>query len=99
VSKHAISGICTGHTWSDITHRKIGDIDTRRLGRKNARARTISNCRGEVFDTVTEAALRYDIDYPTLIRSLNGKYSYAGKYSDTESKIRWKYDNKEAMNG
>lgn len=91
VSKATIGKINTGMIRNEVTGRAINRTSTdMRVGACNPGAKSVVNCRGEVYPTLKEAALHYSIDPSSLTKACKGKYSYCGKYSDG-SKIRWKY--------
>lgn len=50
---------------------------------------------GEIFDTISEAVEKYNIDSSTLSRCLKGKIQYAGKLKTSKNsigkKLVWKY--------
>lgn len=61
-------------------------------GTDNHMAKSVINCRGEVFGTIREAAKRYKVDNSSIVNVCKGKPSYytAGKYKDG-TRIKWQY--------
>ena len=64
-----------------------------RSGKNNPRAkRVICITTGEVFDTIKDGALHYNIRGKASISSCcNGKLKSAGKHPITGEKLIWKY--------
>lgn len=91
VSKATIGKINTGMIRNEVTGRAINRTSSdMRFGDCNPGAKSVVNCRGEVFPTIKDAALHYSIDPSSLAKVCKGKYRYAGKYEDSEP-IHWKY--------
>lgn len=93
VSVGCIGDIHTGARWNWLTNRK-GNITSNlnNLGGNNHWATKVVNCRGEVFNSMAEAATFYGIkSTSTISASCRGKRKYAGKYKDSEEYIKWNY--------
>lgn len=58
---------------------------------KNSFPRKVRNNRGEVFNTIVEAAKQYGIRPQYLSNCVRKISKTAGKYPDTKEKITWYY--------
>lgn len=91
-----IRDINLGINWNYLTGRKESRTKFgRRTGKDHSRARSVINCRGEVFDTTHQAADAFDLKGKSKISAAcRGQQKSAGKYPDG-SPVIWKYlDNK-----
>lgn len=61
-----------------------------RWGILNGKSKSIVNCRGEVFETVTDASIKYHRSTSNISRACKGAIKYSGKYEDGKP-IKWKY--------
>lgn len=61
-------------------------------GSNNHQARSVINCRGEVFPTITEAGKAFGLVKSSRIGEVcRGTRVHAGKYKDTKELIKWKF--------
>lgn len=61
-------------------------------GKNSGRAKSVINCRGEVFDTIVEASRAVGLKSPSSINlACKNERNYAGTYKDTGEPIKWKY--------
>jgi len=90
VDPKAIQCIRLGITWNHLTNR-FGKIKTiKRIGSNHHGAKAVINCRGEVYETVTEAVRKYGTSTSRISKSCRKQRVTSGKYSDG-SPISWKY--------
>lgn len=69
-------------------------------GKNHPRAKSVINCRGEVFDTIREAAAKYKVKHSHISSVCKGVYGYktSGTYSDG-TRVKWAYVKYEVLNG
>lgn len=59
---------------------------------KNSYPRKVKNNRGEIFNTVVQAAKHYNIYPQSINNNLRvDNIKFAGRYPDTGEKIMWEY--------
>lgn len=90
VGSATVSDIHLGNSWDHVTGRKGKLKVSSRKGADHRSSKKVINCRGEVFDTVTEASEKYGVSQTGISRVVRGKRLHAGKYPDGTS-IKWKY--------
>lgn len=61
-----------------------------RWGKLNGKSRSVVNCRGQVFETVTDAAKEFKRTTNNISRACKGQLNYAGKYEDG-TPVKWGY--------
>ena len=91
VKEGAISSIKLGRTWNHLTGREETRTIFDMKDSNSPRARSIRNCRGEIFTTTKFAAISYSVKSCTVSNALRGRISTAGKYSDG-TPVKWYYN-------
>jgi hypothetical protein len=61
-----------------------------RWGKLNGKSKAVINCRGEVFETVTDASIKFNRSTNNISRACKGQLNHSGKYPDG-TRIKWKY--------
>lgn len=89
VKNSVISAINLGTTWNHLTNRKDNILPNDLKGGNHPNSIKVINCRGEVFDSATEAATEYNVTKHAVSHNLNGRCKSAGKYPDG-NKISWR---------
>ena len=69
--------------------RKIGEA---KKGEKNPRAKKV-RCitTGEIFISINEACIKYNLSHTSISKCCSGKQKYAGKHPITKEKLIWEY--------
>jgi hypothetical protein len=96
ISNITVSNISRGNSWSHITGRNSEVPKTKfSKGRFHPRSISVINCKGQIFNTMQEAAEAYSLSNAThLAVSCRSTYKTAGKYPDGTS-VKWSiYENK-----
>lgn len=91
ISHITVSDIYRGKSWSHITGRK-GNVKGSKFskGKFHPRSFSVINCRGEVFDTMADAAKAFNLKCPSyLTLACRDSSKSAGKYEDG-SKVKWR---------
>tara|TARA_R100001086_G_scaffold249961_1_gene192067 strand:- start:2241 stop:2630 length:390 start_codon:yes stop_codon:yes gene_type:complete len=92
ITQASVSEIHRGHKWNWLTGRRGENNKYSKKGSKNPAAKKVINCKGEVFDTIKEAAAKYRVDSSSLSKVCKGLRNSLGKYKDGSS-IKWSYVN------
>lgn len=92
VLESVINLINKGHNWNWLTSRRELNLP-KREGKNHHAATRVTNCRGEVFDTISEAADHYGMGMSHIGGVCNGLRNHSGKYENGD-KIKWKYTDK-----
>lgn len=84
-----------GKHLSDETKIKISNSNKgKQAGKNNPRSRkVICITTGEIFDTLTAAAQKYNINNGDICSCCKGKIKYRGKHPITGEKLIWRYYN------
>lgn len=90
VDRVNISAINTGLAWNFLTGRKLSRTIFDKYGENNPAAKSVTNCRGEIFGTLKEASGTYNIGTRIITKSCKSDTKTAGKYLDG-TPIKWYY--------
>ena len=95
IRRSTVGAINLGILWNYLTDRKGRIKPLSMKGGGNPLSKSVVNCRGDIFNSVREAANKYGLASPTHIsRVCKGLQKSAGKYPDG-TKIKWKYYKKD----
>jgi len=92
-----IHNVHLGNSWDWLTKRTLKVTPSDHKGKNNPSAKAVINCRGEIFDTMQEAGIRYGTSWTGISRVVRGNGLHAGKYNDN-TPIKWKYYKKQVDN-
>lgn len=90
IKRGVVSAINAGISWNWLTHRKGSNRGRGNKGLRHSAARKVINCRGEVFNTITEASISYKIFVSGIHNVLGKENRTSGKYPDG-TRIKWNY--------
>lgn len=83
--------IYKGKVWNWLTNRKGKFGNLTKKGSERHSARAVKNCRGEIFNSLLDACIKYNINSSSSIsKSCRGKVKHSGKYEDG-TPIKWEY--------
>lgn len=93
VSRSTRNKMRDAHIGKTLKPSTIDKMKANRAGSGNLRAKSVINCRGEVFSTTKEAAEHFNLKSKCHISAVcKGTRKHSGKYEDG-TPIKWRYYN------